>query len=181
MPLELGLHERVEVAVQDGAGVAGLVARAQVLDHLVRVQDVAPDLVAPARLDVLALELADLGLLLLERALEEPGLEDLDRHLLVLGLAALVLALGDDPGRQVGQADGRIGLVDVLAAGALGAEGVDPDLVPVELDLDVVAASGRTSTSANVVCRRFCESNGLIRPAGGRPAPRAASRRPAGR
>ena len=119
-------------------GVAGLVAGPQVLDHLVRVQDVAPDLVAPAGLDVLALELPDLGLLLLERALEQAGLEDLDRHLLVLGLASLVLALGDDARREVGQPDRRIGLVDVLAAGALRAEGVDPDLVPVELDLDVV-------------------------------------------
>ena len=68
----------------------------EVLDHLVGVQDVAPDLVAPAGLDVLALELADLGLLLLERPLEEARLEDPDRHLLVLGLAPLVLALGDD-------------------------------------------------------------------------------------
>ena len=42
------------------------------------------------------------------------------------------------PGRQVGESDRRVGLVDVLAAGALGPVGVDPDLVPVELDLDVV-------------------------------------------
>ena len=47
------------------------------------------------------------------------------------------------PGRQVGQAHGRVGLVDVLAAGALRAEGVDPDLVPVELDLDVVVDLGQ--------------------------------------
>ena len=38
----------------------------------------------------------------------------------------------------VRQANGRVGLVDVLPAGTLGAVGVDPDLVPVELDLDVV-------------------------------------------
>ena len=47
------------------------------------------------------------------------------------------------PGRQVGQPDRRVGLVDVLAAGALRAEGVDPDLVPVELDLDVVVGLGQ--------------------------------------
>ena len=118
-------------------------ARPEVLDHLVGVEDVAPDLVAPAGLDVLALELADLGLLLLEGALEEARLQDLDRHLLVLGLAPLVLALGDDARREVGQPDRRVGLVDVLAAGALGAEGVDPDLVPVQLDLDVVVDLGQ--------------------------------------
>ena len=106
-------------------------------------QDVAPDLVAPASLDVLALELASLLLLLLERPLEQPGLEDLDGHLLVLGLAPLVLALGDDAGLEVGQADGRVGLVDVLATGTLGAERVDPDVVPVELDLDVVVGLGQ--------------------------------------
>src|SRR5438046_10389245 len=99
-------------------------------------EHVAPDLVAPAGLDVLALELADLLLLLLERALEQPGLEDLDGHLLVLGLAPLVLALGHDPGRDVGQADGGVGLVDVLATGTLRAERIHPALAPVKLDLD---------------------------------------------
>src|SRR6185369_9425339 len=62
--LELGLHERVEVAVEDRARVAGLDVRPEVLDHLVGVQDVAPDLVPPAGLDVLAAELPQLGLLL---------------------------------------------------------------------------------------------------------------------
>ena len=47
------------------------------------------------------------------------------------------------PVGQVGQAHGRVGLVDVLAAGALRAERVDPDLVPVELDLDVVVDLGQ--------------------------------------
>jgi hypothetical protein len=35
----------------------------------------------------------------------------------------------------VGDADRAVGLVDVLAAGAAGAEGVDPQLVRVEGDL----------------------------------------------
>ena len=85
--LQLGLHEGVEVTVEDGPGVRRLVLGAEVLDHLVGVEDVAPDLVAPAGLDVLALELPQLRLLLLERPLQEPRLEDLDRRLLVLGLA----------------------------------------------------------------------------------------------
>src|ERR1700675_2293669 len=89
--LELGLHERVEVAIEDRLGVPGFYPRPEVLDHLVGVEDVAPDLVAPAGLDMLPLELADLGLALLECAFEQPRLEDPDRHLLVLGLASLVL------------------------------------------------------------------------------------------
>jgi hypothetical protein len=39
-------------------------------------------------------------------------------------LAASVLALHHDAGGNVRQAHGRVGLVDVLAAGAAGAEGV---------------------------------------------------------
>ena len=79
--------------------VARLVRGPVVLHHLVRVEDVAADLVPPARLDVLAPQLAPLGLPLLERALQQPGLEDLRRRLLVLDLRPLVLALGDDAGR----------------------------------------------------------------------------------
>ena len=48
----------------------------------------------------------------------------------------------DDPGRVVGQADGGLGLLDVLAAGARRSERVDPDLVPVELDRDVLVRLG---------------------------------------
>jgi hypothetical protein len=40
-------------------------------------------------------------------------------------LRALVLALDDDARRQVRDAHGGVGLVDVLAAGAGGAVGVD--------------------------------------------------------
>ena len=52
-------HERVEVAVKHALGVGRLHLGAQVLDHLVRLQDVAADLVAPA----------DVGLGVLQRGL----------------------------------------------------------------------------------------------------------------
>ena len=52
----------------------------------------------------------------------------------VLVLRALVLAFDHDAGRQVGDAHGRIGLVDVLAAGAGGAVGVDAQVRRVDLD-----------------------------------------------
>src|SRR4026209_1748073 len=141
--LELRLHERVQVAIEHGGRVAGLVGSPKILDHLGGVQNIAPDLVAPARLDVLTLERSKLGLLLLEGALEQAGLQDLGRVLLVLGLRPLVLALDDDAGGQAGQAHRGVGLVDVLAARALRAVGVDPDLVPVELDLDVIVDFGK--------------------------------------
>jgi len=53
-------------------------------------------------------------------------------------LGALVLALDDDPGGQVGDPYGAVGLVHVLAAGALGPVSVDLQVVVVDLDLGVV-------------------------------------------
>ena len=53
----------------------------------------------------------------------------------VLVLRALVLALDDDARRQVRDADRRVGLVDVLAAGARRAIRVDLQIRLVDLDL----------------------------------------------
>jgi hypothetical protein len=46
-PPDLGLDELIDVAVEHRGGVAGLDARTQVLDDLVRVEDVVADLGAP--------------------------------------------------------------------------------------------------------------------------------------
>ena len=43
----------------------------------------------------------------------------------------------------MGQADGRVGLVDVLDTGPGGAESVHPDLVPVEFDFDIAFDLGQ--------------------------------------
>src|SRR5262249_4384022 len=112
----------------------------EVLDHLIRVQDVAPDLVAPAGLDVLAPDLAELRLLLLQGTLQQASAEYLLGNLPVLRLRALVLDRDDDAGRAVGQPDRRVRLLDVLAARARGPEVLDVDLVPVQLELRVVLA-----------------------------------------
>src|SRR5690606_8123588 len=45
-----------------------------------------------------------------------------------------VLAFGGDAGRQVGDPHGRVGLVDVLAAGTARAVGVDAQLGWIELN-----------------------------------------------
>ena len=67
----------------------------------------------------------------------EPGLEHAQGLGEVLVLALFVLALHDDAGLVVRQADGRGGLVDVLAAGAAGAENVLAIVVGLEVDFDV--------------------------------------------
>ena len=53
-------------------------------------------------------------------------------------LRPLVLARDDDAGRQVRDADRGVGDVDVLAAGAARPEGVDAQILLVDLDVDVV-------------------------------------------
>src|SRR5262245_16678064 len=66
------LHERVEVAVEHRAGVGGLHAGAQILDHLVGLQHVGPDLVAPADVGLGGLLGGGLLLTPLQFALVEP-------------------------------------------------------------------------------------------------------------
>ena len=89
---QVSLDEGVEVAVEHGRRVRGLDAGAQVLDHRVRLEDVAADLVAPARLDVLAAQPGHLGLALLLLALDELGAQHRHGPVAVLMLAPLALA-----------------------------------------------------------------------------------------
>ena len=112
--------------------------RAVVLDHLVRMQDVAADLAAEGDVLLLAAELIELRLLLLHLQVVEPRLQHLHRRVAVLVLRSLVLARHDDAGRQVRDADGGVGDVDVLAAGAARAVGVDAEVLVLDLDVDVL-------------------------------------------
>jgi hypothetical protein len=69
---------------------------------------------------------------------QQPGAQDAQRLLLVLQLALLVLAGDHDAGGQVGDPHRGVGGVDALAAGARGAEDVDPQVVRVDLDVDLL-------------------------------------------
>src|SRR5450759_892977 len=142
-PHEVLVHEPVEVAVEHALGVADLVAGAQVLHHLVRVQHVAADLAAEidvAHFAALPGELVGEAVLL---AIHQLGLEHAHGHGLVLQLRALVLALHHDVGGEMRDAHGGAGLVHVLPAGAAGAIGVDAQVIVVDLDVDVVAHQRR--------------------------------------
>jgi hypothetical protein len=74
-------------------------------------------------------------------------------------LGTLVLALDDDAGRDVGDADGRVRGVDMLAALAARAVGVDLDIVWVDADLDVLVDFGADEN----VCRLLAASKGEMR------------------
>ena len=114
---QVGFDEAVDVAVEDGAGVADFVVGPQVLDDLVRLEHVRADLVAEADFALLVVLLGELGLALLFLQADELGLKQGQGIGVVLVLRALAARLGGDAGRQVGVADARLGLVLVLAAG----------------------------------------------------------------
>jgi hypothetical protein len=110
---------------------------AVVLDHRVRVQDVGADL--RAEVDVLRLARSRDLLALRSSSSSSSSLER----------SAIAVALLADcersfwhcttiPGRPVGDAHRRVGLVDVLAAGARRAVGVDLQVVVVDLDVAVL-------------------------------------------
>src|SRR5438876_965858 len=137
-PEQVGPDQPVEVAVHHRLDVADLEPRPVVLDELVGMKRVRADLTAEGDLLLLAGELGELLALLLVRELVEPRFEDSHRRVAVAELRTLVLALDDDAGRQVRDADGRVGGVDPLAAGTGGPEDVHPDLVLPHVHLHVV-------------------------------------------
>src|SRR4051794_19730187 len=97
-----------------------------VLDELVGVEHIAADLAAESRRHHLASLARELLLPLLLLELCEPAAEDLHGRVLVRKLGTLVLHADDDPRWQVRNPYGRVGLVDVLAAGPARAVRVDP-------------------------------------------------------
>ncbi len=101
-------------------------------------EEVAADLRSPGDFfDLAALLREPFGAFALFE-LEQLRAQELHRRRLVLGLRSLVLALDDDPAREVGDPHRRVGLVDVLATRSRGAVGVDPQLGVVDLDRDVL-------------------------------------------
>src|SRR6202044_1994763 len=68
----------------------------------------------------------------------DPRAQDVHGGRAILVLRPGVLHHHHDAGRNVGDADRRFGLVDVLAAGALGAHGLDPQIVLLDVDIDIL-------------------------------------------
>jgi hypothetical protein len=110
-----------------------------VVGHAVLREVVGADLLgAVARADLRAARVA-LGrraLLLLD--VVELRAQELHGHGLVLVLRLLLLAVHDEPRRDVVDAHGRVGRVDGLAARAARAHDVDLEVLGIDLDLDVL-------------------------------------------
>ena len=109
-----------------------------VLHHPVGLEHVGPDLIAPGVVSQALLLRFLAGLPFAHRAVVKTRPQDLHGALPVPVLGPLVLAGDHDPGRQVGDADGGVGDVHVLAALAAGPEGVDAKIALLDLDLDPV-------------------------------------------
>src|SRR5581483_1731000 len=127
--------ELVEVAVHDGVDLVERETDAVVGHAPLREVVRADALGAVARSDQRLARGGFLGLLLTRLLVLDARGEHGERLLLVLVLRARVLAFHHDAGGQVRDAHGRIGLVDVLAAGTRRAEGIDAQLRRVEHDL----------------------------------------------
>src|SRR3954452_16859153 len=99
-----------------GADALGAVAGADLLASIRRT----------GRIDALALGVID------------PRAQDVHRRGPVLVLRAAVLHAHDYPGGDVGDADRRLRLVDVLTAGALRAHGLDSEVVALDVDVNLL-------------------------------------------
>src|SRR3989338_2346385 len=139
--LQARLDELVEGAVPHRLRIAGLDAGAQVL-HARLVEDIGTDLVPPLDVGLGRLELLLLLEALLHLAFVEARLEHGHGGGAVAVLRAVALALHHDVGRQVRDAHGGIGAVDVLAAGAARAVGVNAQVGRVDLDLHILVHLG---------------------------------------
>ena len=85
---------------------------------------------AVARADLAAARGGARGIELLALMVVEPRAQHRHRLGAVAVLRAVLLHHHHDAGRQMRDADRRFGLVDVLAAGAAGPQGVDLEVAP---------------------------------------------------
>lgn len=135
---ECSFHELVQVAVENVVRRAAGNAGAQVFDHLIGLQHVGADLVAPADLGLGSGFGAGSVLALLQFGFIHAGTQHVPGLGTVLVLRALLLALHDDTGRDMRDAYGRVSGVDVLTTGARRTIGIDAAVAFVDLDLDRV-------------------------------------------
>src|SRR6266851_35656 len=127
--LEHALHHHAKLVVGEADAVVG----EAVLREVVGANLLAAVAGADLLFAVLGLELVDALCL----DLIEAGAEDAHSLFAIFDLRLFVLATDYCVGGQVRDADRRVGGVDRLAAGAGGAEGVDAEILGLDLDVDL--------------------------------------------
>lgn len=138
-PTVIANNKRIQIAiVKNGLDVAGLHARTQVLNHLVRVEHVAADLVAKTNRGLGSANLVQGLGTLLELNLVQASLEDLHARGLVLDLAALVLAGDHNAAGEMRHAHGGVGGVNALTARAARVVHVHADVIGTDFDVDII-------------------------------------------
>ena len=133
-----GLHEFVQVSIQNGLGIGGLHSGTQVLDHLVGMKDVGADLASPFDSLFLALQFRLLCTFFLEFKFVEVALEDSEGVLAVVQLGAGFRVLHNYSGRDMPYPHSGLHLVHVLPAGTGGAEGVPFQVCRVNHDFNTL-------------------------------------------
>ncbi len=112
------LHERIQVAIQDGLGVADLKIGAVILDHLVGMQNIGADLTPPLGFSVFPAQHGAFLLFFGAFQFDEASAQDAHGELAVLRLGAFILARHHDPCGNMSQPNRSGVLLDVLPARA---------------------------------------------------------------
>src|ERR1700735_496565 len=135
---KIGANEGIQIAIDNFIHIAALKFCAVVLDELVRLHGVGANLAAEADFGLRGVKFMEGFAALFQFELVKLRAEDFHSPFAVLVLAALVLALNDDAGWKMRDADGGFDFVDVLPAVAAGAECVDAKIVGLDHDVDFV-------------------------------------------
>ena len=135
LPLQLRINKHLQIPIENSRRIARLHIGPQVFDHLVRMQNVAANLLPEVGTLRGTLQIFFLRHLLATFPLQKFRTENVHRESAVLELRALRLARDDDAGGDVCETDGGLDFVDVLSAGAATAEGIDAQIVRIDLDL----------------------------------------------
>src|SRR5947208_5981705 len=156
---QVALDEDVDVAVEHAVDVADLLFRPVILGELIRVQHVAANLAAEADLLLDTADLVELGLVVSHLDVVEPRLQHLHRGIAVAVLRTLVLARHHEARRQMRDADGGVGDVDVLAAGTARSVSVDAEVFVFYLNVDILRQlrPGMKRRERRVTARRLIE------------------------
>ena len=114
-----------------------------IFHHAIGLKNIRANLIAPRYLLFSIVQGFELLLLLSKHSIVEPSPEHLHRHVAIAMLGTLVLALRDDTGRNMGDADGRVRNVDVLASFAARPVSIDAEILLIDFDFHLFVDLGK--------------------------------------